>query len=399
MRRLLGNLMLLLFAVLLCLVVAELVVRAIPSPSDAVVRKEGRTKVRFNPYRPDGSLSYAIRPDWETIQESEEYSVRVTTNSLGLRGASVPTQKPPGAYRILVVGDSFAFGYGVEDWESFPARLETELRQRRPDVEVLNAGVPGWSADTYLVYLRERGFALDPDLVILAISENDVGDLAWSRLTLGEDRLPVRVESTLRMIDHRGRMRYLDGGPLATPDFDFPGSDWLADHSELFHLLRFRVAKTWIAIRLKSAERNQRRQAGTPPTGSIASLSEAEILRGLQTGNVFRLRYHRHLIEAIRRTCAERDVALRLLVVASPHYPEKGGDHDRAIHEDCRRDPTCMDSADLFTGASAPETYFPIDGHWTPDGNARVADALSAWLLDDTGLGLARESDPHPQRR
>jgi hypothetical protein len=191
MRRLLGNLMLLLFAILLCLVVAELVVRAIPSPSDAVVRKEGRTKVRFNPYRPDGSLSYAIRPDWETIQESEEYSVRVTTNSLGLRGASVPTQKPPGAYRILVVGDSFAFGYGVEDWESFPARLETELRQRRPDVEVLNAGVPGWSADTYLVYLRERGFALDPDLVILAISENDVGDLAWSRLTLGEDRLPV----------------------------------------------------------------------------------------------------------------------------------------------------------------------------------------------------------------
>lgn len=389
MMRLLGNLGVLLFAFLLCLILAEFVVRAIPSPSDAVVRKGGHTKVRFNPYRPDGSLGYAIRPDWETIQEDEEYSVRVTTNSLGLRGAGVPARKAADAYRILVVGDSFAFGYGVEDWESFPARLESALRERRPGVEVLNAGVPGWSADTYLVYLRNRGFALDPDLVIVAMSENDVGDLAWSRLTLDADRLPVRVEPTLRMIDHRGRMRYLDGGPLAAPDLDFPGSDWLSDHSELFHLLRFRVAKTWIAMRLRSAEEGQRRQAGAPPDGPIASLDEAEILRGLQTGNLFRLRYHRYLIDAMRTLCAERGVALRLLVVASPRYPEKGGAHDRAIHEDCQRDPACMDSADVFTGASAPETYFPIDGHWTAEGHARVAAALSAWLLGDADLGLA----------
>ena len=58
MMRLLGNLGGLLFAFLLCLILAEFVVRAIPSPSDAVVRKGGHTKVRFNPYRPDGSLAW-----------------------------------------------------------------------------------------------------------------------------------------------------------------------------------------------------------------------------------------------------------------------------------------------------------------------------------------------------
>jgi lysophospholipase L1-like esterase len=389
MVRLLGNLSLLLFTVLLCLLLAELVVRAIPSPLDSIVNKRGRTKVRFNPYRPDGTLGYVLRPDWETIQEGEEYSVRVTTNSLGLRGASAPARKPPGAHRILVVGDSFAFGYGVEDWESFPARLEIELGNTSPSVEVLNAGVPGWSADSYLVLLRQHGFALEPDLVILAISENDIGDLAWNRLTLDADRLPVRIESTLRMIDHRGRMRYLEGGPLTAPDLDFPGSNWLADHSQLFHLLRFRVAKTWIAMRMRSAEESQRQRAGAPPTGPISSLSEAEIQRGLLSGKAFQLRYHRYLVDAIRRACADRGIALRLLVVASPAYPEKGGWHDRTLHEDCRLDPACLDSADLFTGASAPETYFPIDGHWTAEGHARVARALSAWLLADDSLRLA----------
>jgi hypothetical protein len=382
------KLAILLFTALLCLFVAELVVRAIPSPRDTVVRKDGVTKVRFNPYRADGVLGYMMRPDWETYQVTDEYSVRVTTNALGLRGVSVDARKAPDVYRILVVGDSFAFGYGVEDEESFPARLQTELEGRGRRVEVLNAGVPGWSADAYLVFLREYGFALDPDLVILTISENDLSDLGWNRLTLGEDRLPIRIESTLRMIDHRGRMRYLDGGPLAAPDLDFPGSDWLADHSALFHLLRFRVAKTWIALRMESENERRSLRAGTPPAGPIASLSDAEIQRGLLTGNDFRLRYHRYLIDGIRRACAERDIALRFLMVASSIYPEVGNRGERALHEDCHLDPSCLDSVDLFTGASAPEAYFPRDRHWTAEGHARVAGELATWLDADTSLGL-----------
>jgi lysophospholipase L1-like esterase len=388
MVRFLGNLTILLCAVLLCLLVAEFVFRAIPSTRDIVVKKDGRTKVRFNPYRADGVLSHRIRPNWETFQVADEYSVRVTTNALGLRGAAATARKAPDVYRILVIGDSFVFGYGVEDWETFPARLQTELEGQGHRVEVLNAGVPGWSTDSYLVYLREHGFPLDPDLVILALSENELGDMGWNRLTLGEDRLPLRVESTRRMIDYRGRMRYLHGGPLDAPDLDFPGSEWLADHSELFHRLRIRIAKTWIALRLESESERQSLMAGEPPSGPIASLTEAEIQRGLLTGDDFRLRYHRYLIDAIRRACADRGIALRLLMVASPVYPEHGKPGERALHEDCRLDPACTDSADLFTGASAPEAYFPRDGHWTAEGHARVARALASRLSNDADIGL-----------
>jgi lysophospholipase L1-like esterase len=388
MLRVLGNLAILLFTVLLCLLVAELVVRSLPSRRDTVVKKDGRTKVRFNPYRADGTFGYVIRPDWETFQVSDEYSVRVTTNALGMRGASAVAEKAPGVYRILVLGDSFTFGYGVEDWENFPARLETELAGPDRRIEVLNAGVPGWAADAYLLYLRESGLALEPDLVIVAISQNDLGDLAWNRLTLGADRLPIRIESTRRMIDQRGRMRYLHAGPLAAPDLDFPESDWLADHSELFNLLRFRIVRAWIAMQMESEEERRSRVAGEAPSGPIPSLSEAQIQRGLASGSAFRLRYHRYLVDAIRRDCAERGIALRFLVIASRVYPEQAHPDERILHEECQRDPLCLDTSDLFTGASAPETFYPEDGHWTAEGHARVARALASWLSADASLGI-----------
>jgi lysophospholipase L1-like esterase len=368
--------------------VAEFAFRAVPSSRDIEVKRDGSTSVRFNPYRADGVLGYTIRPNWETYQVADEYSVRVTTNALGMRGAAATREKEPGVYRILVVGDSFAFGHGVEDWEAFPARLQAELTEQGLRVEVLNAGVPGWSTDSYFVYLREHGFALDPDLVIIAVSENELIDMSWNRLTLGEDRLPRRVESTRRMIDYRGRMRYLDGGPLDVPALDFPGSEWLADHSELFHRLRLRIARTWIALRLESESKRRSRLAGEPPSGPIASLSEDEIQRGLLSGDAFQLRYHRYLIDAIRRDTKERSIALRFLMVAAPWYPEHGRPGEHALHDDCGLDPACLDSADLFTGASAAETYFPRDGHWTAEGHARVARGLAAWLVDDESLGL-----------
>lgn len=389
MVRVLGNLAILVCAVLICLLVAEVAFRAVPSSRDVEVEEDGSTSVRFNPYRADGALGYTIRPNWETYQVAEEYSVRVTTNALGMRGAGASAEKAPGVYRVLVVGDSFAFGYGVEDWETFPARLQAELEERGLRVEVLNAGVPGWSTDGYFVYLREHGFALEPDLVLVALSENELSDMGWNRLALDEDRLPRRVESTRRMIDYRGRMRYLDGSPLEVPALDFPGSEWLADHSELFHRLRLRIAKTWIALRLESEAERRSQMAGEPPSGPIASLGEAEIQRGLLSGQEFQLRYHRHLIDAIERASEERGIALRLLLAASPWYPEHGRPGERALHEDCSLDPACLDSADLFTGASDPDAYYPRDGHWTAEGHARVARALADWLAADEALGLS----------
>lgn len=96
-------------------------------------------------------------------------------NSLGLRGAEPRSPKP--ARRIVVVGDSVAYGYGLEPGQSIPARLEAVLRERGGDVEVLNGGVVAYSARQEGRWLEVHGEALDPDEVIVLYCLNDSTDL------------------------------------------------------------------------------------------------------------------------------------------------------------------------------------------------------------------------------
>src|SRR5207344_2701442 len=94
---------------------------------------------------------------------------------LGLRGPEV-TAKRPGELRILALGDSFTYGYGVQDAETYPAVLEALLRERGHDVSVLNAGVPGYSTDQSYAYFLGAGLDLEPDVVIVGIHCSDVSD-------------------------------------------------------------------------------------------------------------------------------------------------------------------------------------------------------------------------------
>jgi lysophospholipase L1-like esterase len=101
-----------------------------------------------------------------------EFHVDVTHNALGFRGPEVSPAKPPGGIRVLMLGDSFTYGIGVADDESFSARLEA----LDPRLEVLNTGVNGYGTAQELLLLRDQGLALDPDVVIVNFFWNDVGN-------------------------------------------------------------------------------------------------------------------------------------------------------------------------------------------------------------------------------
>ena len=200
---------------LLCLAAAEAVLRRLAERHD-VRLASGERKTVFNPYRSDALLSYALRPGWSGIHENTDFRVGVRVNALGMRGAEPPREKTPGARRILVLGDSFAFGWGVGDDETFPARLAARWRRTGDPLELFDAAVPGYAADQHWIFLRERGFALAPDLIVLALCQNDAEDLGSTRLALGDDRLPLRTTSLRRFIAEDGRMHYLNeaGRPL-----------------------------------------------------------------------------------------------------------------------------------------------------------------------------------------
>jgi len=96
-----------------------------------------------------------------------------TTNSSGHRGPDVPIADPTSRVRVVVLGDSFSFGMGVNDNEEYPRRLAEKLG---PSFEVINGGMPGWGLDSEIKWYLTAGAAYRPAVVILQFSQNDPSD-------------------------------------------------------------------------------------------------------------------------------------------------------------------------------------------------------------------------------
>ena len=95
-------------------------------------------------------------------------------NRLGLRDEEMPVAKPPDEIRLLAIGDSTVLGFGIVREQTFSEQLEVLLKKRSGRaVQVINAGVPGYSSCQSMLYLRERGLALSPDVVIVETNFND----------------------------------------------------------------------------------------------------------------------------------------------------------------------------------------------------------------------------------
>ena len=91
----------------------------------------------------------------------------VTINSLGLRGAELTN--PKAGKRLLCMGDSITFGYGVGDDESYPYDLGKDLK----GWDVVNGGVTGFTSHQVLADLRRLAPIVQPDVVTILIGWND----------------------------------------------------------------------------------------------------------------------------------------------------------------------------------------------------------------------------------
>ena len=103
--------------------------------------------------------------------------VPVRINALGFRDQrDYDVQKPPGAFRILVLGDSVTFGHGTRSDTTYPFLLEQRLRAWKPEVEwqVWNLGVPGYATSQELAYLERVAERYQPDLVVVGFYQNDL---------------------------------------------------------------------------------------------------------------------------------------------------------------------------------------------------------------------------------
>lgn len=105
--------------------------------------------------------------------ELRGFSVR--TDSRGARGPERPVPKPPGVRRAAFLGDSVAFGWGVDHAETFVALVEEALSARTGEPwETVNLGHMFHDTTQELGVLEEVGWTYEPDLVVLVFVDNDV---------------------------------------------------------------------------------------------------------------------------------------------------------------------------------------------------------------------------------
>jgi lysophospholipase L1-like esterase len=101
----------------------------------------------------------------------------VSINSHGLRDREYSEEKPPNVYRVMMLGDSTTFGWGVRQEDTAAKMLERKLNAHLPPghdkVEVLNAGVGNYDTVQEVTYYETRGLAFHPDLVVLVFFIND----------------------------------------------------------------------------------------------------------------------------------------------------------------------------------------------------------------------------------
>jgi hypothetical protein len=174
MKRVAPRLVLALVCVAFCLAVGELVLRSAGASSRATDRRG------LHEPRPDRDWLYGMRPNAEgRLEVSGDITYRI--NADGFRDLPRAHPKPDGVFRIVVLGDSVAFGYGVEMRDTFSTQMESRLGtiardDAAPEIEVLNLGVSGYNPYTEAALMRDLGERFEPDLVIVQFCINDLND-------------------------------------------------------------------------------------------------------------------------------------------------------------------------------------------------------------------------------
>ena len=97
--------------------------------------------------------------------------VMVDINSDGLRDKEYPVDKTD-AYRIIFLGDSLTFGWGVEDNETFATLIEEDMNSQGP-TEVINFGTGNYNTEQEVNLFIDKGLKYNPDKVVLFYFIND----------------------------------------------------------------------------------------------------------------------------------------------------------------------------------------------------------------------------------
>ena len=237
MKRVLGNLALVVGALALAFGVGEVVVRTLFADQN-VLYPRYHTDYRYGKYTLRGT-----RPSSEFTYTSIDGKWKFVTNSKGFRNAAdFPYEKPAGTLRILNLGDSHTLGTEARQDFTFSAVAPRALQARGTAAEGINAGVSGFSTGEALAFLENEGVKYRPDVVVLGFYANDFEDnLKAGLFALEEGRL---VEK---------KHEHIPGVRIQNVIYSLAPVRWLSENSYFYSLFFNAVWEHFKTLAAKAA--------------------------------------------------------------------------------------------------------------------------------------------------
>lgn len=346
--------------ILLPLVVLEIVLRVIDAPVEIYNPLNG-----FNVG--DERLGWKGRPNVDRRFRKLAFDTHVRHDADGFR-APEPAPDAAATERILVLGDSYVWGWGVSQGELFTDHLQRALG---PRVAVVNRGLDAYGTAQELLLLedelRRRRYAK----VVLLLFINDF-----------EDNVDGK--------EHRPRFALRDGRPVPVnlplpARLKNPLEDWIDEHSRVASFLGYQAALLKARWRSRAAWSGSTTSAADTPAAmnragapSADSAAAGRAIPGLEITRAL-------LLEMARLS---HDAGATFELVFIPVPDEARSALDLSYVEDTRRelaalarqggfsfvDPTQRFAAEAATGAVL---FIPGDGHWTAAGHALAARVLA----------------------
>lgn len=314
----------------------------------ALLLVEGLVRLAFDePVQPRYTYDpgYGVRANMPNVDTRHyvpgDYDVRITSNSAGMRGQrEYAVAKPAGVRRVLMLGDSFVYGYGVEDDEVVSALLEDRLNALdggAPRWEVVNLAVSGFGQAEELVTWQARGKAYSPDVVLLFYFENDIGNNAVSNLyALGPDGALKREAA-----------EFLPGIRTQELLYSVAPIRWLFEHSEAWNLVRNRLS----GVVQNALLREQGLEKFNDTSEKGVGLTRALL---------------RELVAEVRAAGA------RPVIVIIPDRKEMSSTFPMTAEEVAALGAGLLDGRDYLVRAD----YYDRDSHWRASGHAKTTDRL-----------------------
>lgn len=323
-----------------------------------------RLDTPINFYCPDQLLGWRLKPNLHASFQNTDFVSRIDSNEAGFRDAPHRYAKGP-KKRILGIGDSILFGYGV-DYD----KNALTLLQKGLDVETINLGMTGYNINQYYKTLVYEGSRYRPDLVVLFFFVND-----WAKdekydfngVTrdgyLGSDRFSLNsVECLL-----------------------FPARDFLRRHSHLYILIRERIRNLLARLRMIHVQ-------SISPVFDKGGFNADEYARTLD------------LIGRMSEFCAN-ELSCPFILCMIPdriqvvkrhrdfimgYYGLNPDDYDFArphalLADFCSREKiTYLDMMPVFLNNREADTlYLKRDPHWSARGHSLAAETVSAFISEN----------------